>query len=91
MIYNLFTNADRINVIMSTDFLYFAIFIFFVLSWLFIALAVYFIPVVIAYVRRHKNILAITLMNIFVGWTFIGWLAALLWSFNSDVESDNDD
>ena len=61
----------------------------------FIWLAIYFIPVIIAYIRRHNNFVAICLLTIFTGWTFLGWLAALLWSLNSDVESyicnDDDD
>ena len=57
----------------------------------FISLAIYFIPVIIAYVRRHNNFLAICLLTIFTGWTFLGWLAALLWSLNSDVERDYED
>ena len=56
--------------------------------WLFISLAIYFIPVVIAYIRKHNNILSITILTIFLGWTFFGWLAAILWSLNSDVSDD---
>ena len=59
-------------------------------TWLFISLAIYFIPVVIAYVRKHNHIGAITILTIFLGWTFVGWLAAVLWSLNSDVKEDND-
>ena len=61
--------------------------IFFLISWLFVALAIYFIPLIVAKIRRHDNIVAIAILNIVLGWTFLGWLAALLWSLNSDVES----
>lgn len=57
----------------------------------FISLAIYFIPIIIAYVRRHNNFTAICLLTIFTGWTFLGWLASLLWALNSDVESALDD
>ena len=60
------------------------------LVWLFLSLAIYFIPVVVAYVRKHNNIFAITILTLFLGWTFFGWLAALLWSLNSDVCKDED-
>ena len=53
----------------------------------FIWLAIYFIPIIIAYIRRHNNFVAICLLNIFTGWTFLGWLASLLWALNSDTES----
>ena len=56
----------------------------------FISLAIYFIPIIIAYVRRHNNFTAICLLTIFTGWTFLGWLASLLWALNSDTEKDDD-
>ena len=58
------------------------------LAMIFIYFAIYFIPVIIAYVRRHSNFAAICLLTVFTGWTFLGWLAALLWSLNSDVEKE---
>jgi hypothetical protein len=45
-----------------------------------ISLAVYFLPTIIAAVRHHRNTLAIFLINFFLGWTFIGWIGALVWS-----------
>ena len=59
--------------------------------WLFLSLVVYFIPVIVAYIRRHNNTLAITLLTIFLGWTFFGWLAALLWALNSDIKDKEND
>ncbi|MBQ8635454.1 superinfection immunity protein [bacterium] len=58
--------------------------------WLFIAMVIYFVPVVVAYIRKHNNILAITILTLFLGWTFFGWLAALLWSLNSDIREEED-
>jgi len=46
----------------------------------FIGLALYFLPTIIAAVRRSKSILGIVLLNIFLGWTFIGWVISLVWS-----------
>ncbi len=40
----------------------------------------YFLPFLIASLRQHKNILAIFLLNLALGWTFLGWIAALIWS-----------
>ena len=57
----------------------------------FISLAIYFIPIIIAYVRRHNNFTTICLLTVFTGWTFLGWLASLLWALNSDVETALDD
>ncbi len=54
-------------------------------------LTIYFMPVLVAYIRGHKNILAISLMTLFLGWTLYGWIAALLWSLNCDIEEDKED
>ena len=60
----------------------------FLISWLFVVFVVYFTPLIIAHIRKHENIVAITILNIILGWTFFGWLAALLWSLNNDVEKE---
>jgi len=59
--------------------------LFLLVVWLLIALIIYFLPIIIAYLRKHKNILSIGLLTLFLGWTFFGWLAAILWSLNSDT------
>ncbi len=51
------------------------------------ALAVYFLPTIIAVARRTRNALGIVLLNIFAGWTFFGWVAALVWSIVDQVEA----
>jgi hypothetical protein len=43
-------------------------------------LVIYFIPTIIALARHAKNITGIVLLNIFAGWTFVGWVIALIWS-----------
>ena len=49
------------------------------LLWL-IATATYLLPTIVAVARKHPNKMAIILINIFLGWTFVGWLGALIWS-----------
>jgi hypothetical protein len=44
------------------------------------SLVIYFLPTIIAFARRHRNTLAIFLVNCFLGWTFIGWVIALVWA-----------
>ena len=41
-------------------------------------LCVYFLPALIAALRRHHNQNAIFLTNLFFGWTVIGWVVALI-------------
>lgn len=45
-----------------------------------IAFGFYFTPTIVAKLRGHKNTVAILLLNTFLGWTFIGWVGALVWS-----------
>lgn len=46
------------------------------------ALAIYFIPTIIARRRKHPSRNSILIVNIFLGWTFLGWVGALAWSFS---------
>jgi hypothetical protein len=39
----------------------------------------YFLPTILA-VRRGHGITGILLLNLFFGWTVIGWFAMLLWA-----------
>jgi len=40
----------------------------------------YFLPTLIAFLRQHKNKLAIFLLNLLLGWTVLGWVVSLVWS-----------
>jgi hypothetical protein len=48
--------------------------------WQWIVIVMYFLPTMIALARRHHNAFAITLTNLFLGWTVLGWIIALVWS-----------
>jgi Na+/H+-dicarboxylate symporter len=51
------------------------------LVFLFIlAIVFYFLPSVIAGIRSAKNGGWIFLVNLFLGWTVLGWFAALIWA-----------
>ncbi len=41
---------------------------------------VYFIPSFVAIARQHPSTTAIFALNLFLGWSFIGWVVALVWS-----------
>ncbi|PMY37307.1 hypothetical protein C1Y35_19665 [Pseudomonas sp. GW456-L14] len=60
------------------------------LVFLIVLVVVYFIPTYIAYYRDHPNRIAIRLLNLFLGWTFLGWLACLIWSVLA-IEKNEDD
>ena len=40
----------------------------------------YFTPWIVARLRQHRQKYAILALNIFTGWTGVGWIAALVWS-----------
>lgn len=50
------------------------------LAFLAFVLAIYFIPTMVAMSREHHNRFAILVLNVFLGWTFIGWVIALVWA-----------
>jgi len=47
--------------------------------WL-LGLALYLLPTIIAAARGKRKIVGIVLLNVLLGWTFIGWVAALIWA-----------
>lgn len=49
-------------------------------------IAVHFLPAIIAGVRRAQNFWWILAVNFFLGWTVLGWIAALIWSIRDMPE-----
>jgi hypothetical protein len=47
----------------------------------------YWVPTLAANSNRHRNRAAIGMLNLFLGWTFIGWVVALLWADNDNCEN----
>ena len=48
-----------------------------------LGLMLYITPALVAFSRNHHQCAAITIVNLFLGWTFIGWVGALAWSVSS--------
>jgi hypothetical protein len=42
--------------------------------------AFYFLPTLVAFLKQHKNKLAIFLLNLLLGWTVLGWVVTFVWS-----------
>ncbi|GHC19502.1 superinfection immunity protein [Aidingimonas halophila] len=40
----------------------------------------YMLPTIVGAARQHHNTLAITVLNLLLGWTLIGWVVALVWA-----------
>lgn len=53
---------------------------------LFFSAVMSLLPTVIALFRGHHNVGAIAVLNLFLGWTFLGWIGALVWSFTATGE-----
>jgi hypothetical protein len=44
----------------------------------------YWLPTIVAIVRQAHSALGIFLLNLFFGWTGLGWLVALVWALAAD-------
>jgi hypothetical protein len=48
------------------------------MAFLLVVFGLYFLPAIIAMARQTHNSTGILLLNLFLGWTVIGWVLALL-------------
>ena len=46
---------------------------------------IYLLPSIIAAKRHHNNEGAIVALNFLLGWTLLGWVAALVWAFTDNT------
>ncbi len=53
----------------------------FLVTILILVAIAYVLPPLIAAARRHHQLPLIAGVSLVLGWTFIGWIAALLWAF----------
>lgn len=51
---------------------------------LIILLLIYFIPWIVAMSRGSKRTAGVFVVNLFLGWTLLGWVLALAWAAGSD-------
>jgi hypothetical protein len=43
----------------------------------------YFLPALIGFSRKHHQAHAIMALDLFLGWTFVGWVLALVWALTA--------
>jgi hypothetical protein len=48
------------------------------------AVAIYMLPAILADRTKRRSVLVLALFNLLLGWTIIGWFAALYWAFHPD-------
>jgi hypothetical protein len=58
---------------------------FLLLGVLLLGGALYFLPTIVG--RYKRNSRAIFVLNLFLGWTLLGWVAALVWAMTIDTEA----
>lgn len=51
------------------------------LTFFFFGPALYLLPSYDAWKRKHSNLTAIALLNVFLGWSVIGWVVAVVWAY----------
>lgn len=61
-----------------------------VLLWIFVMLVTYLLPAYVASARHHNNAGPILALDLFLGWTFLGWVGALVRSLNNNVDKKPD-
>jgi hypothetical protein len=54
----------------------------------FIGFIGYWVPTLSASSKHHRNQIAIGMLNLFLGWTVIGWVVALVWADTDNCECD---
>jgi len=59
--------------------LFFPFFPFHPIVWL-VSLLLYFLPAFLA--RNKPNFTGVLILNLLAGWTFIGWIIALVWALS---------
>jgi len=53
---------------------------------LILATLVYFMPTIVALKRKHPQESAIGALNVLLGWTFLGWVGALVWACTASLK-----
>lgn len=63
----------------------FSIFLLLIIT---LIVAIYFVPSFIAIGRKHSHVLQITILNTFLGWSFIPWVGALIWATTDHIDTN---
>ena len=54
-------------------------------GFMFLLLFPYFLPTFIAVIRRKSSAAGVFFLNLFLGWSIIGWFVALIWAAKNDA------
>lgn len=56
--------------------------------FIFLTIATYFLPSFNAFSRKHPDRWPIFMLDLFLGWTIIGWVVSLVWSVSPIPSAD---
>lgn len=48
-------------------------------------IGLYFMPTILANANKKRNKDAIFVLNLLLGWTFVGWVVALVWAVSTET------
>ncbi len=46
----------------------------------------YLLPTIVAIQRHKRNALSLMMLNLYLGWTLLGWVLAMVWAYSIDRE-----
>jgi len=55
--------------------------------FLLVGLALYCLPMIVAIIDKKAATGGIIILNLFLGWTILGWIGALIWAVTSEIEA----
>jgi hypothetical protein len=56
--------------------------------FLFVCIFVYMLPTLIAWRRNSEDLLAISILNVCLGWSVLMWIIAALWALVGDPNDE---
>ncbi len=51
-----------------------------------VGLALYFLPSIIGFKKNQPNKTSIFLLNLFLGWSLVGWVVSLVWATKKETQ-----
>ena len=58
------------------------------LSFLLVAAVLYFLPTMMAFGREHRDANRICVLNLFLGWTLLGWIVFCVWALTNNLAKE---
>jgi Superinfection immunity protein len=56
-----------------------------------VSIGLYMLPALCAWQRGHPQTMAIAILNVFLGWSILGWIGALVWAATAIKDADRRD